>query len=93
MKAYRQADMVQGVSILSATEFADIATANRSSSVLYVIGTLSDATATTERRTITISDVYIGNTPQQFLVDNTDTLVWGAASGSPTAAVAIENLV
>ena len=101
MRAYRQADVAGGVQILTATEFAAITTANRSSNVLYVVGTQNDQTtgATTRvQRTINISDVWIGNTAQSFLVDNTNALVWASSSaissGAPDAsAVPVENLV
>ena len=79
MRAYRQADVAGGTQILTATEFAAITAANRSSNVLYVVGTISSGD-------VTISDVWIGNTAQSFLVDNTNTLVWASSAAISTGA-------
>lgn len=95
MRAYRNADTVQGTQVVTPTEFAAITAANRSSSVLYVVGT-ANTTVTTN---LDISDVWVGNTPQQFLVDNSNALVWvstsAASSGftAPTDGTPVINLV
>lgn len=104
MRAYREANNNGGTSILTLAEFNAIPVASRSSDILYIIGTLSNAATTTERRTVTISDVWVGNVPQNFLVDNAGALVWvgnvdnsaaspSAITGFTNAAVNVDNLV
>ena len=95
MRAYRNADTVQGTQVVTPTEFAAITAANRSSSVLYVVGIPHE----TMTANLVISDVWVGNTPQQFLVDNMNTLVWvstsAASSGftTPPNGTPVINLV
>ena len=69
MRAYREANTVTGVNVLTSNEFSAITAVNRDSSTLYVIGTVASGN-------VTISDVYVGNVRQNFLVDNTGALVW-----------------
>ena len=70
MRAYREANPSQGTQILTDVDFANIAVADRSKDVLYIIaeGTGSDVTITSGN--ITINDVYVGNNRQNFLVGN-----------------------
>ena len=97
MRAYREANTNQGANILTLAEFQAIPENNRSSHVLYIIGTVAS-------NDVTISGVYVGNVAQSFLVDNQGALVWVGdvdpsaqvptdITGFTNAAVPIANLV
>ena len=97
MRAYREANAIQGVNILTSAEWMALPVASRSNDVLYIIGTVSSGN-------VTISAVYVGNILQNFLVDNTGALVWvgnvdnaattpATITGFTNAAVAVANLV
>ena len=103
MKAYREADASSGVTIMTLAQFTALAPARRSSDVLYIVG---DITASTDSAPATIipTQVWVGNTRQLFLTDNTlnadgvteePALVWVDASitGFTNAEIRLDKLI
>ena len=98
MRAYREADANRGINVISSDDFAALTPVQRSSDVIYIVGTVA-ANTTTGHSEVTIAAVWIGNQQQSFLTNNAGALVWTtneidtATSGWTNAAVDISTLV